>query len=195
MELILVRHGLPELVQNEDGTTADPPLSETGRLQSELMSKWLSNTPIDCLYSSPMLRARETAAPLQEIKGLDVGYREGVAEFDRDSDHYIPLEQLKEIDFERWRRFMRGEVDADFPEFCRRVVATLNEIAYGHPGETVVVTCHDGVINAWACYVLEMEPRMFFNPNYTGISRFLIATSGQRSIKTLNEHTHLDGIM
>ena len=194
MELILVRHGLPVLIQNEDGATADPPLSEIGRRQAELMSNWLLSTKIDSLYSSPMLRASETAAPLGEIKSLDVGYRDGVAEFDRDSNHYIPLEQLKEIDFERWQRFMRGEVDVDFPAFCRRVVETLNEIIYGHAGETVVVTCHGGVINAWACFVLEMEPRMFFNPNYTSISRFMISSSGQRSVKTLNEHSHLDGL-
>ena len=191
MELILIRHGLPELVENEDGALADPPLSEIGRKQSELMAKWLSDTPIDYLYTSPMLRARETAEPLEKIKGLKADFREGVAEFDRDSDHYIPLEQLKELDFERWQRFMRGEVDIDFPGFCRSVVATLDEIAAGHRGETVAVTCHGGVINAWTCNILGMEPRMFFNPNYTSISRFMLAGSGQRSIKTLNEHAHL----
>ena len=87
---------------------------------------------------------------------------------------------------------MRGEVEIDFPDFCRSVAGTLNEIAAGHRGETIAVTCHGGVINAWACHVLEMEPRMFFNPNYTSVSRFMVASSGQRSVKTLNEHTHLE---
>ena len=192
MELILIRHGLPQLVENEDGAPVDPPLSDTGRQQAELMANWLAGTSIDYLYTSPMLRARETAAPLEKVKNLKADHREGVAEFDRDSDHYIPSEQLKEIDFERWQRLMRGEVDIDFPDFCRGVAATLNEIAAGHRGETIAVTCHGGVINAWACHVLEMEPRMFFNPNYTSISRFMVASSGQRSIKTLNEHTHLE---
>ena len=194
MELILIRHGLPQLVKNEGGEPADPPLSDTGRQQAELMANWLLGTPIDYLYTSPMLRARETVAPLEKVKSMEADCREGLAEFDRDSDHYIPLEQLRETDFERWRRLMRGEVDIDFPEFCRGVVTSLNEIAVGHRGETVAVTCHGGVINAWACYVLETEPRMFFNPSYTSISRFLVASSGQRSIKTLNEHTHLEAL-
>ena len=30
LELILIRHGLPERVETEDGTPADPPLSEVG---------------------------------------------------------------------------------------------------------------------------------------------------------------------
>ena len=192
MELILIRHGLPQLVKNEDGTPADPPLSDTGRQQAELMANWLSGAAIDYLYTSPMLRARETALPLEKSNNLVADYREDLAEFDQNSDNYIPLEQLKEIDFERWKRMMRGEVDLNFPEFCKGVVATLNQIAVGHRGKTVAVTCHGGVINAWACHVLEMEPRMFFNPNYTSINRFMVASSGQRSIKTLNEHAHLD---
>ncbi|SVB58035.1 uncharacterized protein METZ01_LOCUS210889 [marine metagenome] len=180
------------MVEKEDGAPADPPLSDKGRQQAELMANWLADTSIDYLYTSPMLRARETAAPLGKVKNLKADHREGVAEFDRDSDHYIPSEQLKEIDFERWQRLMRGEVEIDFPDFCRGVAGTLNEIAAGHRGETIAVTCHGGVINAWACHVLEMEPRMFFNPNYTSISRFMVASSGQRSVKTLNEHTHLE---
>lgn len=191
MELILIRHGLPQLIENEDGAPADPPLSDLGQQQASLMADWLAETHIDYLYTSPMLRARETAVPLEAVKGLDADHREGVAEFDRDSNHYIPSEQLKELDFERWQRLMRGEVDVDFPEFCRVVTETLDEMVAGHRGQTIAVTCHGGVINAWACYVLGMEPRMFFNPNYTSISRFMVASSGQKSIVTLNEHTHL----
>jgi hypothetical protein len=36
-----------------------------------------------------------------------------------------------------------------------------------------------------------MSARMFFNPNYTSMSRFMVASSGEKSIITLNEHAHL----
>ena len=195
MELILIRHGLPKLIENQDGSPADPPLSEIGRRQADLMAKWLVNASIDYLYTSPMLRALQTAQPLEILKDLQADQRDGVAEFDRKSSHYIPSEKLKEIDFERWQRLMRGEVDVDFPEFCRVVVSTLTEISAGRRGQTVAVACHGGVINAWACHVLNMEPRMFFNPEYTSINRFMVARSGERSIKTLNEHSHLNGFV
>jgi probable phosphoglycerate mutase len=55
----------------------------------------------------------------------------------------------------------------------------------------VAVFCHGGVINAWAAHVLKMPPRLFFNPTYASVSRFSCARTGQRSIITLNEHTHL----
>ena len=194
MELILIRHGLPQLVENDEGIPADPPLSATGKQQAELLGSWLANASIDYLYTSPMLRARQTAEPLERVKGLKAEQRDGVAEFDRESTNYIPSEQLKEIDFDRWQRLMRGEVDIDFPEFSRGVGATLGDIVAGHRGQKVAVTCHGGVINAWACHVLDMQPRMFFNPTYTSVNRFMIAGSGEQSIKTLNEHAHLDNL-
>lgn len=192
MELILIRHGLPERVETEDGTPADPPLSQTGHEQARLMAEWLKDTKIDHLYSSPMQRAHQTAAPLAQVKGLEPELREGVAEYDRHADHYIPVEELKKYDYDSWLRLMRGEVEhIDFPKFCQGVIDTLNEIISTHPGKTVAVTCHGGVVNVWTAHVMGMEPRMFFNPNYTSISRYMAASSGERSIITLNEHSHL----
>ena len=89
MELILIRHGLPERVETEDGTPADPPLSEVGHEQARRMANWLEDQHIDHLYSSPMQRAVQTAAPLAALKGLEPELREGVAEYDRHADHYL----------------------------------------------------------------------------------------------------------
>jgi probable phosphoglycerate mutase len=195
MELILIRHGLPERVETEDGTPADPPLSEVGHEQAQRMAKWLEDQHIDHLYSSPMQRAVQTAAPLAALKGLEPELRDGVAEYDKNADHYIPVEDLKKYDYDRWLRLMRGEIeDINFPKFCADVITTLNEIVDSHRGKTVAVTCHGGVVNVWTAHVMGLEPRMFFNPNYTSISRYMGASSGERSIITLNEHTHLQGL-
>jgi probable phosphoglycerate mutase len=195
MELILIRHGLPERIETADGTPADPPLSEIGREQAKRMANWLESTPIDKLYTSPMQRALQTAIPLASVKDLEPEIKEGVAEYDRHSDHYIPVEELKKFDYDRWLRLMRGEVDdINFPKFCDDVIASLNDIISSNRGKTVAVTCHGGVVNVWTAHVMGMEPRMFFNPNYTSISRYMASTSGETSIITLNEHTHLNGL-
>jgi probable phosphoglycerate mutase len=195
MELILIRHGLPEHVETDDGTPANPPLSEIGHEQAKRMAAWLADTQIDHLYSSPMQRAHQTALPLAQLKQLEPQLREGVAEYDRNADHYIPVEQMKKLDYGRWQKLMQGDVnDINFQKFFDEVVTTLSDIVDAHRGETVAVTCHGGVINAWAAHVLGLGQRMFFNPNYTSISRFMAASSGERSIITLNEHTHLRGL-
>ncbi len=193
MELLLIRHGLPELIANEDGSPADPPLSEIGRRQAEQVAAWMERHSIDRLYSSPMQRALQTAEPIAAAKQLEIEVRAGVAEYDRNSDTYIPVEQLKEHDIERWRRLMKGEVDEmDFREFYEEVVETLEAIVSENRGKKVAVTCHGGVINVWTAHVIGLEPRMFFNPNYTSINRYMAASGGVRSIITLNQHVHLD---
>ena len=192
MELILIRHGLPEKVINQDGTPADPPLSEEGLKQAELVANWLEHEQIDKLYASPMRRAVQTAEPLAKVKGLDIELREGVAEYDRKSDLYIPVEQLKELDYDRWKKLMTGEiVEADFPEFAKAVIGALEAIIDENPGKRVAVACHGGVINVWTSHVIGFEPKMFFNPNYTSINRFMAASSGEKSVVSLNEHHHL----
>lgn len=192
MELILIRHGLPEKVINDDGSPADPPLSKTGLEQAQKVAEALEEYEIDRLYSSPMQRAFQTAEPLARLKDLEIEVRDGVAEYDLQAGSYIPVEQLKEFDYERWRRLMSGNVDeVDFPDFCKGVISTIEEIIAENRGKKVAVTCHGGVINVWTAHVIGFEPKMFFNPNYTSINRFMAASSGEKSVITLNEHSHL----
>lgn len=192
MEIFLIRHGLPERVIREDGAAADPPLSETGLQQAMKLVDWLDREEIHALYSSPMQRAWQTAEPLARAKNLDIKVREGVAEYDRHAGHYIPVEELKEHDYEQWLRLMRGELDdIDFPAFCDGVVATIEDIIAENRGRRVAITCHGGVINVWTAHVIGFQPRLFFNPAYTSISRFKAASSGEKSVITLNEHYHI----
>ena len=192
MELILIRHGLPEKVINKDGTPADPPLSEEGLKQAELVAAWLEHEKIDRLYSSPMNRALQTAKPLSKLKGLEIELRDGVAEYDRDADLYIPVEEMKELDYDRWKKLMTGEiVDASFPDFAKAVIDALEKIVAENRGKRVAVACHGGVVNVWAAHVIGFDARMFFNPNYTSINRFMAASSGEKSVISLNEHHHL----
>lgn len=194
MELVLIRHGLPEKIINEDGAPANPPLSVVGHEQARKMAGWLAGESFDRLYSSPMQRAFQTAEPLARQAGLDIEICEGVAEYDQHAGHYIPVEQLKELDYPRWLKLMRGEMDdIDFPRFVTTVVASLEQIIADNKGKRVAVTCHGGVINVWAARVIGFAPRMFFNPNYTSISRFKASSSGDNSVITLNEHFHLQG--
>ncbi len=189
MELILVRHGLPE----RRGDTSDPPLSERGHEQSRLVAAWLDGEGIDAVYSSTMQRARQTAAPFATLAGHAVAAHDGICEFDRDSGEYVPMEELKRDNYEAWLKFASGDHGADIDGFAATVAATLEEIVEAHPGQRVAVFCHGGVINVWTAQVLKMPPRLFFEPDYTSIHRFMCARSGQRNVVSLNERAHLRG--
>ena len=191
MELLLIRHGLPLHVEKRDGSPAGPPLSDIGRVQAKRVAEWLAREKIDRLYTSPMSRAVQTAEPLAEKLGLQAEPREGVAEYDRNSTEYIPVEKLKEIDYERWKRLMYGDIDADFHHFAHTAIESIEGIVRDNPGKRVAVTCHGGVINVWTSHVLGIAPRMFFNPDYTSIHRYMCASTGERTIRVLNEAVHL----
>ncbi len=193
MELLLVRHALPLRVERDDGLPADPPLSEEGRRQAERLARWLASEPIDALYASPLRRALETAQPIAKSLGLEIQVEPGVTEFDSLSSVYIPLEELKALDYERWRELVGGGLidGVDFPEFCRVSIASLERIIAERGGNRVAVVCHGGIVNIWAAHVLGMEISLFFKPDYTSISRFLAAGTGERSLASLNETAHL----
>jgi len=74
MELILIRHGLPE--RRDD--TSDPPLCEVGRDQAVRAARYLARDPIDAVFSSTMLRAIQTAGPFAAQSGHAVLTREGI---------------------------------------------------------------------------------------------------------------------
>lgn len=192
MELILVRHGLPEKVVRNDGGAADPDLSEQGHQQAQRVAHYLAEEKIDRLYSSPMRRAYQTAEPIAKLMSLPIELSEGVAEYDKDADAYIPVEQLKTENYQAWLELMKGDLlGVDFDDFAGLVIQSLESIVQDNRGKTVAVTCHGGVVNVWAAHVLGMPLKMFFNPYYTSVSRFKAASSGEKSVVALNERFHV----
>ncbi len=187
MELLLIRHALP--VRVDEGSVdgpADPELSDRGRAQAAALAEWLVEERVDALYSSPMRRALETAAPVAARLGLDVNVEDGVAEYDRDSASYIPIEELKAAGDPRWNQV------PEQPEHFRGVVVdAVERIVAAHPRQRVAVVCHGGVVNAYAASVLGIDDVLFFLPHYTSISRIMAASTGERSIASLNEAAHL----
>jgi probable phosphoglycerate mutase len=187
MELFLIRHALP--VRIDEGTTegpADPALAPLGHEQAAALAEWLADEQLDAIWSSPMRRAVETSAPLAARLGLPVTIDEGLAEFDRDAGSYIPIEELKAANDPRWM-----EVPEQPEHFQAVVVETVERIVAAHPGQRVAVVCHGGVVNAYAGHVLGIDDPLFFLPTYTSISRVFAASTGQRSIGSLNEVGHL----
>ncbi|MFL5298106.1 MAG: histidine phosphatase family protein [Phenylobacterium sp.] len=187
MELILIRHGLPV----RSAETDDPPLTDEGHEQARRAARWLAGERIDAVYSSPMRRAVQTAEPFAALSGLAVTTHSGIVEFDRGSGTYVPMEELKREDYAAWKALVDGGFDVDIFAFQKSVVTALEEIVAANRGLTVAVFCHGGVVNVWTAHVLGMEARLFFEPGYASIHRYLCAGSGERNIVALNERAHL----
>ena len=194
MELVLVRHGLPIRREVAEGP-ADPELSAEGHDQSARLAKYLAIESIDAIYSSPMKRAMQTAEPLAKTINLPISVIDDVAEFDRLSNEYIPIEELRAANDDRWHKLVAGEWDSEsdtLDEFRSRVISSLEQLISQHASQRIVVTCHGGVINQYLAHILGISTeRGFFYPQYTSIHRVIAAQNGLRSIGSLNEIAHL----
>ncbi len=193
MELIIIRHGLPKRIEMEDGSPADPGLSETGTEQAWRLARWMRAEKLDAIYSSPLKRAKETAQPMADIMGIEIAIEPGVAEFDKESSMYVPMEELRAKDYKRWLELMEGGFSAhfDIDTFQKTALECLARIIQENKGKRVAVVCHGGIINVWAAHILGIENALFFQPQYTSINRFLISSSGTQSVSCLNEAAHL----
>lgn len=189
MELIIIRHGRPARVENAEGA-ADPELTDIGHRQAEAMAGWMKAESLDRIYVSSMVRARQTSGPLEAAFGIEAIVDDGVREFDDDADHYIPVEEMKK-DKEAWRAFLAETSGITRNDFNNKVVSAIQAIVDDNKGKKVAIVCHGGVINAWASDVLGLNGAMFFNPNYTSLNRFMCASSGERSVLSLNDVGHL----
>ncbi|MEY2568082.1 MAG: hypothetical protein QOE35_2611 [Actinomycetota bacterium] len=193
MELLLIRHAEPVRIVDADGP-ADPPLQERGRRQAELLGAWLSTEPLDTIWSSPLRRARETAAAVASHHGLEAVIDDELAEFDKEATSYIPYEELKATRDERFLAMTEGRLedfDVDPKVFQAGIVAAIERVIDANPGRVAGVVCHGGVINAYLAAVLGIDRLLFFEPGYTSISRVAASRAGARSVVSLNELAHL----
>jgi len=193
VELLLIRHALPDTDEADD--PADPGLGALGRRQAARLAARLRGEPLDALYSSPLRRATATAAPLASVLGLEIEVVDGLAEWDRDADAYVPVEELRRSGDERWQAMVGGDLRAlgiDVDAFRTRVDAAFAGIVSAHPGGRVAVVCHGGVINAHTATIVGIDRLLWFEPGYTSVSRVLVSRRGDRGLLSLNDTAHLE---
>jgi probable phosphoglycerate mutase len=193
MDLLLVRHAEPMRVVDAVGK-ADPHLHERGIAQAERLAAWLGEESLDGVWSSPLRRAIDTADPVARVHNLPITIDADLAEFDRNDNSYIPIEEMKATRDPRLQAIAEGryeEFGMDYEAFSAGAINAMEDIIAANSGRKVAVICHGGVINLYLAHVIGMERRVFFEPAYTSISRVLAARSGQRSLQSLNEVAHL----
>jgi probable phosphoglycerate mutase len=212
-ELFLIRHGdaIPEADEIAiNGTYNNLPLSRIGRKQAIALAERLQSIHFDVIYSSPLRRCQETAAPLVEQLGLAPTIVEDIREVGLGKVIAFPSVDEKDGVEGRTRLFQAlvkrqeeitrlaaqaGSWDAiegseSSKAFRERVVRAIDDIARRHIGERVLVFAHGGVINAYAAEVLGLEQDFFFPCANTSIT--MVRTSAERRVLyIMNDIAHL----
>ena len=161
--LYLLRHAEVAVAYHRTfGGRIDMDLSPRGVEQATATADYLRRVKFDAIYASPMKRAQQTLTPL-------------AAEF-----HLTPVTvaDLREVDFGEWTGHTWEQVLEKFgthafdwlekmdqaaipggesaQQFRARVEPCLRRILEQHPGGTVAVMCHGGVIRMLLALLLEL---------------------------------------
>ena len=153
--VLAIRHGETDWnVATRIQGQLDIPLNETGRWQAHRLALAVAEEGVDAVYASDLLRARQTAESVAAGCGCavvtDVGLRErGFGVFEGLT--YEEIRQRFPEQSERWRKRdpdFGAEGGETLREFFVRSVATVARLAAAHPGQTVAMVSHGGVMDA-----------------------------------------------
>ena len=177
----------------------DVPLNEIGRWQAERVAGALADEVIDALYSSDLARALQTAEPLARACGrpivTDPGLRErcfGVFQ----GLTFAEVEARWPGDSRRWRQRepdFAPEGAETLRQFSARCVAAATRLAAAHPGQTIALVAHGGVMDCLyraATRVALQAPRSWMLGN-ASINRLLYTPQGFTLVGWSDTH-HLD---
>jgi probable phosphoglycerate mutase len=155
----LIRHADHALVGHTIvGRVPDVRLSPEGVREAAALAERLGAGSIAALYSSPLERARATAAPLAARLGLEVQIAAELNEIDFGAWTNRTLADLH--DLEEWRRFNIFRSGSRIPggetmiEVQDRVLRLVERLCPAHPDETVALISHGDVIKATLAHYL-----------------------------------------
>jgi probable phosphomutase (TIGR03848 family) len=145
--LLLVRHGRTDAAGKRlTGWAPGVHLNEDGRRQAERLVERLDGIRVDAIYSSPLERCRETAAPLAKARRLSVHVRRSLIETGYGDWTGRSIAQVRKTKL--WRTVERVPSAMRFPggesllEVQARAVDEVNRIAQDHPKGVVVLLSH-----------------------------------------------------
>jgi probable phosphoglycerate mutase len=127
MAIWLIRHGETEWsISGQHTGSTDIPLTPEGRLQATAIGRLLAGRRFDHVFSSPMLRARETA----RLAGFGdrIRAREGLLEYDYGEFEGLTIGQIRAT-HPGWLLFRNGCPGGETPEqMAKRVDAVMEEL-------------------------------------------------------------------
>lgn len=152
--VLLVRHGRTATTGSVlPGRAGGLHLADTGRVQAERAALRIGALPhVDAVYSSPLERTRETAAPIARATGLRVRRARGLLECD--FGHWTGAELKALAKLPEWKRVQSHPSGFRFPggesftEMQNRIWGELARLVGLHPGGTVVAVSHADPIKA-----------------------------------------------
>jgi probable phosphoglycerate mutase len=169
--VLFVRHGqTPTTGKVLPGRAAGLHLAEKGQEQAETVAGRIASLQterrrIAAVYTSPLERTRETAAPIARALGLRVRRNQGLLE--ADFGEWTGAELKKLYKKPEWRTVQRNPSGFRFPggesftEMQTRICGAIDRLRAAHPGQTVVAVSHADPIKAAVAHAMGTHLDLF----------------------------------
>jgi len=181
MEIVFVRHAEPEWVKDKLNID-NPPLTERGFAQAQLLGEWAKKEHFDEVFVSPLLRTRQTAVPILDVLAMDEVIAPWLEEIRNPIWHGTPEEKAIEAyktekakkSHERWGGLEGGEAVRDFVQRIN-IGASLfleehglvradtelpiwNRTPEFRPDIRILLVAHAGTSSVSICHMLGFPP-------------------------------------
>jgi broad specificity phosphatase PhoE len=170
--IYLVRHGDTSATKKGRicGSNSDIGLNEEGLAQAELLGSWFSGLEVESIFSSPLLRAVQTADAIAKAIHMPSYYKHSglmeKKEGDWDGKTYW---QVRDEDPKTWERLSKDPINVAPPngesvkDFVARIDRALNDILKNYnTGNSIVLTTHAGVIKSIIMNALNIPVENFY---------------------------------
>jgi len=171
-----VRHGITEWNKERRAQgQSDIPLNDFGRLQAQLLAKRIKEEEWDCIFSSDLSRAKETAEIVATAIGLPVYTDQRLREMHKGETEGTTLEERIARWGEEWESLELG-IEAD-PSISGRGTSFISEVIASYPGRNVLVVSHGALI---ALTVKALVPEQDTEQHIHNTSVTIIEQSGSK---------------
>ena len=200
MNLYMVRHGQTAASrENRFSGSLDPPLTQVGEAMAEAFARAYAALTWDAIYTSPMLRTRQTAEALSRRTGVELTVDDG----------------LKEIEYGEWEGLRQDEVRTRWPDafeywasdvasrgtpggetafhVAARAMRVVEAIRSRHERGNVVLVSHKATLRVITCALLGLDVRLFrerLAQPVAAVSMFVVA-NGTAQLAFLGDRSHL----
>jgi broad specificity phosphatase PhoE len=192
MELILVRHG--ETIWNREGRVqgfSDIDLSDVGVDQARQLALSLKDAPILSIYSSPLIRAQNTARIINQYHNAPVYIEPGLMEMDQGDFEGLTFQELMACEKDFLQKWMSDPASVQIPngesfiELQNRAWKVVEGIV-AKSGNALVVS-HNFTIAAILCKIKNISLSQFRKVCVDTASRTIIRfENGAASIELFN---------
>ena len=199
--LLLIRHGENDFVKTGKmaGRLPGVHLNERGQKQAQALGEALKDVPVTAIYSSPLERAMETAAPIASARKLQIIQEPGVMETDvgkwqGKSWKVLRLLKVWKIVLNAPSRFRFPEGES-FPEMQARIANALERMIKKHnkPHDIIVVVFHADPIKLAVSHLLGLPLDHFQRLGCdTGSLTMLHANESGAHLAKLNQRPPFD---